>query len=138
MAWLSEHLGRPSLRESTGQPYRNSLWPILTWHGEERLWPDGIHTIEWFVDVVLSRRTVMDRISTTLAWPADGREWPMKDNDLIIPCPACDNGQQSCGRPRSEERPMYRLRKPSFHWPTHFTSRPRALTPMRSRGACLW
>ena len=32
----------------------------------------------------------MDRISTTLARPADGREWPMKDNDLIIPCPACD------------------------------------------------
>ncbi|HZM06871.1 MAG TPA: hypothetical protein VFC11_00235 [Methylocella sp.] len=52
MAWLSEHLGRPSLRASTGEPYRNSRWPSSAWHGEERLWPDAIHTIEWFADVI--------------------------------------------------------------------------------------
>jgi len=48
MAWLTDLLGRPSLRASTGEPYRNSRWPILTWHSEDRLWPDGVHTIEWF------------------------------------------------------------------------------------------
>jgi len=52
MAWLSEYLGRPSLRDSTGRPCRNTRWPILTWHGEDRLWASGNHTIEWFVDVI--------------------------------------------------------------------------------------
>jgi hypothetical protein len=52
MAWLSDHLGRPSLRSDEGAPYRNSRWPVLSWRSEDRLWPDGVHTIEWFVDVV--------------------------------------------------------------------------------------
>jgi hypothetical protein len=52
MTWLIEHLGRVSLHESSGEPHRNPLWPSLTWHGEPRVWPDGIHTIEWSVDVV--------------------------------------------------------------------------------------
>lgn len=51
MEWLSAHLGRPSLRDSEGQPYRNSLWPAAAWHSENRLWPDGGNTMEWFVDV---------------------------------------------------------------------------------------
>jgi len=51
MAWLGEHLGRPSLRASTGEPYRNSLWPTFTWHSEDRLWPGGIRTVEWSVEV---------------------------------------------------------------------------------------
>ncbi len=52
MAWLSESLGRPSLREANGKPYRNALWPVLSWHSEHRLWPGGGRTIEWFVDVI--------------------------------------------------------------------------------------
>ena len=52
MAWLSEYLGRPSLREANGKPYRNALWPVLSWHSEHRLWPGGGRTIEWFVDVI--------------------------------------------------------------------------------------
>jgi hypothetical protein len=28
MAWLTDLLGRPSLRASTGEPYRNSRWPF--------------------------------------------------------------------------------------------------------------
>lgn len=52
MTWLIEYLGRPSLHTSTGGPYRNSLWPDLTWHSENRLWPDGDRTQEWFVDVI--------------------------------------------------------------------------------------
>jgi len=23
----------------------------MRWHGEDRAWPDGIHTTEWFVDI---------------------------------------------------------------------------------------
>ena len=56
MAWLSEHLGRPSLREGTGKPSRNPLWPNSGWYGEPRLWPGDIHTIEWFVDVAFKIR----------------------------------------------------------------------------------
>jgi hypothetical protein len=50
-AWLSEHLGRPSLRGPTEQPQRNPRWPIMKWHAEDRAWPDGTDTTEWFVDV---------------------------------------------------------------------------------------
>ncbi len=52
MTWMSEYLGRPALRESTSKTYRNPLWPVTSWHGEPRLWPSGIRTVEWFVDVV--------------------------------------------------------------------------------------
>jgi hypothetical protein len=51
MTWLSEQLGRPSVHDN-GKPYRNPRWPIVSWHGEDRLWPDGACTTEWFVDVV--------------------------------------------------------------------------------------
>lgn len=57
MAWLNKHLGRASIRESSGQPRRNALWPDLTWHHEDRLWSGGVHTIEWFVDVTFPDRT---------------------------------------------------------------------------------
>jgi hypothetical protein len=52
MAWLSEQLGRPSIRENDGQARRNALWPDLMWHSESREWPEGLRTIEWFVDVI--------------------------------------------------------------------------------------
>lgn len=51
MAWLSDRLGRPSHRDATGSPHRNPRWPVMRWHGEDRAWPDGIHTTEWFVDI---------------------------------------------------------------------------------------
>jgi hypothetical protein len=53
MAWLIEHLGRPSLREhDDGPARRNGSWPQLAWHRENREWPEGLRTTEWFVDVV--------------------------------------------------------------------------------------
>lgn len=66
MAWLSEHLGRPSLREGTGKPYRNPLWPVSAWHGEPRPWPGGTQTIEWFVDVVFQDQA---------SWTAFRQRW---------------------------------------------------------------
>jgi hypothetical protein len=52
MTWLIEHLGRPSVRDSEDSPARrNPSWPGLAWHQENRDWPDGLHTTEWFVDV---------------------------------------------------------------------------------------
>jgi hypothetical protein len=66
MAWLSEHLGRPSLREGTGKPHRNSRWPISAWHSEPRLWPGGTQTIEWFVDVVFQDQA---------SWTAFRQRW---------------------------------------------------------------
>jgi len=51
MAWLGDHLGRPSQRETTGPARRNPRWPTMSWRGEDRLWPDGTRTTEWFVDV---------------------------------------------------------------------------------------
>jgi hypothetical protein len=65
-AWLIEHVGRPSLREGSEKPYRNSLWPVSTWHSEPRLWPDGTRTTEWFVDI-----TFRDRAS----WIAFRERW---------------------------------------------------------------
>jgi hypothetical protein len=50
MAWLSGQLGRPSIRTDAG-PRRNALWPAMTWLGEDRMWADGMRTVEWFVDV---------------------------------------------------------------------------------------
>jgi hypothetical protein len=53
MAWLIEHLGRPSVRDNDDSPARrNASWPELAWHKESRDWPEGLRTIEWFVDVV--------------------------------------------------------------------------------------
>jgi hypothetical protein len=64
--WLSEHLGRPSVRTSTGEPFRNSRWPIMTWHSEDRIWPGGIHTIEWFVDIIFQDKS---------SWAAFQQHW---------------------------------------------------------------
>ncbi|MBO0751538.1 MAG: hypothetical protein J2P53_05480 [Bradyrhizobiaceae bacterium] len=53
MAWLVEHLGRPSRRERDDSPARrNASWPQLSWCSESRQWPEGQRTTEWFVDVV--------------------------------------------------------------------------------------
>lgn len=51
MTWLSRQLGRPSIRTDAGRAHRNRLWPAMTWHHEDRVWPDGARTVEWFVDV---------------------------------------------------------------------------------------
>lgn len=52
MDWLSRQLGRPSVRGDAGTAERNALWPTMTWHAQDRAWPDGTRTVEWFVDVV--------------------------------------------------------------------------------------
>jgi hypothetical protein len=57
VAWLSEHFGRPSLREGDGPPSRNPLWPTLNWYPENRLWTDGTSTIEWFAEIIFRDET---------------------------------------------------------------------------------
>jgi hypothetical protein len=53
MAALIEQLGRPSIRENDDSPARrNASWPDLAWHSENREWPEGFRTTEWFVDVI--------------------------------------------------------------------------------------
>ena len=49
MAWLSERLGRPSIRESD-KSHRNPSWPSVTWRAEDHFWADGAKTTEWFAD----------------------------------------------------------------------------------------
>ncbi|MGJ5132771.1 hypothetical protein [Bradyrhizobium oligotrophicum] len=51
MAWLIDHLGRPSLHDETGRSYRNPRWPVVCWHDQERYWPSGAVTVEWFAEV---------------------------------------------------------------------------------------
>ena len=69
MAWLTEQLGRPSVRDDAGQPQRNALWPAMTWHGEDRTWPDGTITVEWFVDVTFPHET---------SWAAFRERWHVR------------------------------------------------------------
>jgi hypothetical protein len=51
MAWLGQHLGRPSQRDTADRAVRNPRWPTLAWRREERTWPDGTSTTEWLVEV---------------------------------------------------------------------------------------
>jgi hypothetical protein len=51
MSWLIDHLGRPSLHDETGRSYRNPRWPVVCWHDQERYWPSGAVTVEWFAEV---------------------------------------------------------------------------------------
>lgn len=60
MTWLSESLGRPSLRDAKGSAHRNPRWPVTGWHSEDRAWPDGMHTTEWSVDVSFQDATSWD------------------------------------------------------------------------------
>lgn len=66
MAWLSQQLGRPSIRTEAGQTHRNALWPAITWHGEDRAWPDGARTFEWFADVTFPQLA---------SWTAFQQQW---------------------------------------------------------------
>lgn len=66
VAWLSEQLGRPSLRDATGRAHRNPRWPTMRWHSQDRSWPDGTRTIEWFVDV---------GFQDVASWTAFQRRW---------------------------------------------------------------
>lgn len=66
MAWLSQQLGRPSIRSDTGRALRNTLWPTLTWHSEDRVWPDGARTVEWSVDVIFPHQA---------SWTAFQKQW---------------------------------------------------------------
>lgn len=66
MAWLSQKLGRPSIRTDAGQAHRNALWPAMRWHGEDRVWPDGARTVEWFVDVTFPHQA---------SWTAFQQRW---------------------------------------------------------------
>jgi hypothetical protein len=56
MAWLTERLGRPSLRED-GKPRRNPQWPTVVWRSAERLWPDDARTTEWRVEATFADKT---------------------------------------------------------------------------------
>ena len=51
MSWLIDHLGRPSLHDESGRSYRNPRWPVVCWHDQERYWPSGAMTVEWFAEV---------------------------------------------------------------------------------------
>jgi hypothetical protein len=66
MAWLSQQLGRPSIRTDSGPAHRNALWPAMAWHGEDRVWPDGARTVEWFVDVTFPHQA---------SWTAFQQQW---------------------------------------------------------------
>jgi hypothetical protein len=66
MDWLSRELGRPSVRTDADRARRNERWPEMTWHGEDRVWPDGIETVEWFVDVVFPQES---------SWTAFEQQW---------------------------------------------------------------
>ncbi len=66
MAWLSQQLGRPSIRMDDGHAHRNARWPAMAWHGEDRVWPDGARTVEWFVDVTFPQQA---------SWIAFQRQW---------------------------------------------------------------
>lgn len=65
MSWLTELLGRLSVHDD-GKACRNKRWPNARWHSEDRLWPNGAHTVEWFVDVLFPEDA---------AWAAFQRRW---------------------------------------------------------------
>jgi hypothetical protein len=66
MDWLIATLGRPSQREGNGDAQRNPRWPKFAWHCEDRTWPDGIATIEWYADVAFQ---------DDAAWSAFAAHW---------------------------------------------------------------
>jgi hypothetical protein len=45
-----EHPAPDGVRDQV-RPYRNPRWPVMRWQSEDHLWPDGMHTTEWFADV---------------------------------------------------------------------------------------
>jgi hypothetical protein len=49
--WLVNELGRAALHDDAGKPLHNPRWPVSTWHREPRLWPNGVRSVEWFIDV---------------------------------------------------------------------------------------
>lgn len=91
MAWLSQQLGRPSIRADTGQVHRNARWPAMTWHGEDRAWPDGARTVEWFADVTFPDET---------SWIAFQQQWHtrlMGEDDEAAPAARNDAALASVG-----------------------------------------
>jgi hypothetical protein len=66
MAWLGENLGPPSIRGESGPPRRNLLWPVSSWHREDRSWAGGIRTAEWFADIVFPEEA---------SWRLFQRQW---------------------------------------------------------------
>jgi hypothetical protein len=63
MQWLSDLLGRPSIRpadEPASRACRNPAWPTLLWHQEQRLWEESIETTEWYADVVFVDQASFD------------------------------------------------------------------------------
>jgi len=66
VAWLIEQVGRPGLRAASGKPVRNPDWPALSWHSEQRLWPDGTETVEWFAEAEFPDEAV---------WAAFRKDW---------------------------------------------------------------
>ncbi len=83
VAWLSEQLGRPSLRDATGRSQRNPRWPTMRWHGKNRSWPDGTCTTEWFVDV---------GFQDVASWIAFQRRWQERLSGIEGHRPDCANG----------------------------------------------
>jgi hypothetical protein len=78
VAWLSDDLGRPTLHDASGRPHRNPRWPHLAWRRADRSWPDGVRTVEWFVEV---------EFHDAAAWARFRRRW----------------GRRLAGEPATEE-----------------------------------
>jgi hypothetical protein len=100
MAWLIEHLGRPSVRDNDdGSARRNASWPELAWHRENRDWPEGLRTTEWFVDVIFPievhwtvfRQHWLDRLRPPPYPPPQARE------RSINPPPLAGQGREGAG-----------------------------------------
>jgi hypothetical protein len=55
--WLSERLGRPSLRPPdypASPAFRNPAWPSFHWRQQGRVWNEGVETVEWHVEVTFA------------------------------------------------------------------------------------
>ncbi|MBY6242089.1 hypothetical protein [Methylosinus sp. Sm6] len=65
--WLSELLGRPSLRPSdypASPAYRNPAWPSVLWRPDSRIWDDGVQTVEWRAEVIFADQASFDAFIT--------------------------------------------------------------------------
>jgi hypothetical protein len=54
MDWLITELGRPAQRQEGAEARRNPRWPAMSWHPQTHTWPDGLQTIEWYVDIAFA------------------------------------------------------------------------------------
>jgi hypothetical protein len=112
MAWLGDHLGRPSQRDTTGPARRNPRWPTMSWRGEDRLWPDGTRTTEWFVDVtfqdVASWRAFSERWHERLRGGIEGDPGAMRAGPGQLNAAASPASARRAARPARGSRALPR------------------------------